>query len=742
MQHFLRILLCGLVLAGTAQAALADAGVPLQRIAAEAITGIDAGASNEEKDNGLPVFRPRHLVDELRWTAWCGAGRGEQAVGHRVRLELGTVHYVSQLELLNGDLRSPKKLAEGIQTKTLLLRWEGGERSFPLARNQTEPQVLELPGPTAMRWIELEVQEIYPGGGHGPCFTEVALLEPKDLLALQPEMLEEIKGLVAQLRQPEAAAAAATRLQAIGPPAAPWVVAALKEGDLQVTVQAVRILAAIREPSYAPLLEQTYRQSSAPELRREILTALGTLQAVSSVPFLVEVSRSDDREVARQALLAMADFGDGRTIQPFLRAVLEDDEEVARIAIRHLGSFGVKAYQALLPALSSPSRKVRERATWALGRIDHPAARQALLRQLQSGMLDLAVAGLRGLGEHDSEENLRIVALNVHHEQPEIRAAVADALGGFRSSEEAAGYLRELAEDDDAGVRQRALASLIRLMPGSEEVLLGLIRDAAAVRLDDALQAAGTLRGRDGVRLQIKLLGDRRPAVQEQALRLLDAQGPAGLDGLIRAMGDGDPRIRFVASRRVSELGERGLPMLMRNATTAEDPAIRQACFKAITQIGLPAAREAVAAGLADPVPEVRREALAAAARLPWTGYAAALPRLIEQESGSAHQQAVEVAGETRLREAVPILLRQLEGKHPNSIRIIWALGRIGDPQALPALAAKARAPEAFTRQVAVTALGGLPGEQPMRLLMEAMLDPDPMVRQAAEKALSGSGGR
>ncbi|MBM4320168.1 MAG: hypothetical protein FJ125_09440, partial [Deltaproteobacteria bacterium] len=267
-----------------------------------------------------------------------------------------------------------------------------------------------------------------------------------------------------------------------------------------------------------------------------------------------------------------------------------------------------------------------------------------------------------------------------------------------------------------------------------------LARDGSGEKLEETLQTIAQLKDAPGIRLQIRLLADSRDAVQGRAKQMLDAQGTAGLDELVRAMADPDPRISFVAARRVSELGERGLPMLMRNATSSPDPIVRQACFKAIASIGLGAAREAVARGLTDPVAEVRREALQAASRIPAGEYASTIPQLLEQEPKETHLLAVEVAGQAQIGQAVPVLLRQIEAGHPNSVRILWALGRIGDQRALSVLAAKARSPESFTRQIAVTALGGLPGEQAMQVLMEAMLDPDPMVRMAAEKALSTPG--
>ena len=70
-------------------------------------------------------------------------------------------------------------------------------------------------------------------------------------------------------------------------------------------------------------------------------------------------------------------------------------------------------------------------------------------------------------------------------------------------------------------------------------------------------------------------------------------------------------------------------------------------------------------------------------------------------------------------------------------IRIIWALGELGDEQAIDGLSKQLTSKEAFTRQIVVEALGKIGGRSATGLLMEAMVDPDAPVRKKAELALA-----
>jgi HEAT repeat protein len=144
-----------------------------------------------------------------------------------------------------------------------------------------------------------------------------------------------------------------------------------------------------------------------------------------------------------------------------------------------------------------------------------------------------------------------------------------------------------------------------------------------------------------------------------------------------------------------------------------------------------------VIAGLKSTNRRVRRAAVRAASRIPSDNYAGILVKLLDDADDDVRLGAVEALGSTREKSAVPVLVARLEGGDRNGIRILWALGEIGDARALPILAKEMKSDEAFTRQMAVEALGKIGGHEATGLLFDAMVDPDASVRKKAESALA-----
>ena len=194
--------------------------------------------------------------------------------------------------------------------------------------------------------------------------------------------------------------------------------------------------------------------------------------------------------------------------------------------------------------------------------------------------------------------------------------------------------------------------------------------------------------------------GDR--SVSEHAAGALGAMGAKeGVDGLIAALGRKDFR-RYVAAWALGEIGDpRAIPALVL-ALGDQDGETRKFATRSVTKFG-PQAVDALLAALADPSPLVRR-------------------------------YAVRALGQLQVKQAVEPLL-QLEGKVDAEV-LLWALGRIGDPRALPLLEKTAGEQEWRVRLAAVQALGDLadPGAVPQ--LRRALEDPEWIVREWAARGL------
>jgi HEAT repeat protein len=257
---------------------------------------------------------------------------------------------------------------------------------------------------------------------------------------------------------------------------------------------------------------------------------------------------------------------------------------------------------------------------------------------------------------------------------PPVRAAAAVALADI-GARDALSSLLVAVEDDDAHVRQMALSSL------------GELGDARATqRLERALR-------------------DERPEVRYQAViafsRVARDDAAAVASALARALDDEDEAIRYIAMRLAEEFQTDGEPLrdarlLARAEKLVEEPSDDAAVVAALylARLGRERGRKVVL----DVVAETRRT-----------------PELEDE------QACVEMAGELRMREAIPHLERRAWGTRRvvraflswgagDSRSCAWhariALARLGHERAraeiLGDLASRRRA----TREAAVVAAG------------------------------------
>jgi len=241
---------------------------------------------------------------------------------------------------------------------------------------------------------------------------------------------------------------------------------------------------------------------------------------------------------------------------------------------------------------------------------------------------------------------------------------------------------------------------------------------------------------------------ERRAGYVEALSELVIAQG--AIPRLVRRRSD-DPILREVMLEylRFLEGDEQRFLLEMANSMGLvrrfvkelhhRDRDVRVRAAEALTEFADPDTVEALLMALADPVPEVRIQAVGALARIrnPLS-VKSILVQLDREEEWAAHRVADALGAFGA--DAVPILNQYVQRSGRYTGLVIRALGKIGDVRSEEVLLDSLDSPDKEVRIRAAAALGSTSTPVGLQDLVQALRDPEWEVRAQAAKALGEAG--
>jgi HEAT repeat protein len=515
-------------------------------------------------------------------------------------------------------------------------------------------------------------------------------------LALLPACAGERDGLLTQLQsdRPEKRAAALRRLGEIG-----------HAEDLPLIRHAALDPAAI--------------------VRTEAAAALGRRDGKSSTDLLAELLEDSDQSVQAKAAVALAQLG-GDQPRARLSARYARAGRSTRMAIvRALRAAAVPRAMAEMvsaeatalwdrhrKALEDGSSAERAAAAQELGRSGRPEAMTRLLALARQSSPSIAPAAVRGLAEGADPTAAAALAKLLGEKQPELRAAVCDALGRL-GNVDAAPLLQAVAVEASSA-SAFAIAALISLPPQPAVNQL-LCEVAAHAAPPEAVAGARQMRSRGGCSLtplleNLPASRSRAPKPGNAAHRPADV--PRSVETSLQVLGALGRTAQGAQSRISPLLGD-------------GNPAVRLAA--------LDAAAELRASSLAGDVANAYEEELGivSASRAKW------IPGPLSKQYAPGFQREAErLVDETapqELAEDVPdnelLLLASA----------VRALGMVGAPEALMVAKALAADPSAPVRAAAYTA-AAYSGQDGVALAARGLSDVRPEVRASVATALVDQG--
>ena len=241
-------------------------------------------------------------------------------------------------------------------------------------------------------------------------------------------------------------------------------------GDVALSVSAIRALAQMgATEAVAPLIAQFGRDSVDPNVRLEIITALGTLKAREGLP-LVEDALTDDWPTLRAAALRSAAEIDPPHLLMLLSGMDPDPHWVVRAALADvLGTLPPEvATERLRALLNDADKRVVPAALDALAKLRVPDVDTLLLDALKTPDIGIRTAAADAIGRLKPAGGAAALRAAFTFAQGDAtysaRAAVLGALAGY-GAPEAGETLHAALADKDWALRVRAAELLHRLDP-------------------------------------------------------------------------------------------------------------------------------------------------------------------------------------------------------------------------------------------------------------------------------------
>ena len=436
-----------------------------------------------------------------------------------------------------------------------------------------------------------------------------------------------------------------------------------------------------------------------------------------------------NRQVKRYAAM-MLGIRDDDELVPFLANLLQSESVPARRAAAH--ALGTQTGPVLAPnqaAWSAPTidRLAVESLTASLGDVD------AVVRANSARSLGDLCRFADRTARHRDETNFDLLRSD------DVALPLVNAL-----------------QDPVAMVRTQASISLsVLAIPAALPVLLPLLQDPDREVRTAAAFAAGKLGAPQSLPVLLDILRDGPRDARRQAaasLRLLgDVQA---VPALMDALAD---RSRSVQEEAVVTLGHLGDPQAVPalvNALTAtnimaeERRSLREDLFTALGDLGDRQAVPALIRGLEDYDKNVRAAAISALTQLGGPAAEDALIGLVDRDmyddrAGSAVRQVIRALGRMGVVRAMPVLRLVIEEGHWQLVPIAArVLGQLGDTITAGDMVEWLSRPDSDDRMRAVLALPALVDREALPQLLHALADHDATVRATAAGQLGRLGDR
>jgi len=511
-----------------------------------------------------------------------------------------------------------------------------------------------------------------------------------------------------------------------------------------------KLLVELFEARARPLMAQAQGHGKGAEQAREALRTLGT----RAIQPLLEALSGRDPEQQRIAVDLLGHLQNAHAVGPLLAlAEREGDADLRRRALLSVGGLASDAHAARLSLLvSSPERRLRDAAIWALSQVEGPNARDHMLQRVQDAAPTVRAYALLGIGRNRGTGRTPEVLLRAAREDrhPGVRAAALLGLALHGDPEHAATLVAAL-EAERSPVIEMALVALGALADraSSREVAAQLYHGDAEVRRAAAWALRSLAAGvaplprqwpspdeHLNIRRWITAITEHEPAADEgRSLELFEEElrdataaalkGPIPTIALALELLGGEGALPIADDNAALSRVRMALSQQLSSLVEHPEPGVRAAALRRMASARDPAA--AAQKALGDDDGRVRGAALEALSTVgePDGSAGEALSEIaLSDRRWWMRARALKALAASAQAADVDAVARVLEGDS-------YAFVRLAAVEALVDIAARVQCAES----AGSSARACLP-EAALKALRTARSDPEAAVREAARSAL------
>lgn len=727
-----------------------DGAVELLRIERQDFATLIVGATSMAPRPKRAVYEASALWDGRTWTAWA-ADEPQEAW---IEVHFPTTRYITRIQVLTGDGASAEAWRQTRRARRLLIHHDHGVSRMELS-DHPALQEIDFAEPIVSTKLRIVVDGTW---GYGPvAVSELAFFEPKDVVALKPQLRLDIEAHVADLKSPAKRERAMIALEAVGAPARPWIVMALRSQDTHTRAAAIELLRRTRTKdgfdgvvaSVNELIHQELEQpdEAQVELVRAALRYLGQSHAARGVRISKALwAQAPWRaSLAPEIIASLAQSGLPAS-EPLLREAMLTGDPVmvsnAAPAFARLGQIGLEGLRAVA---CHEDARVRRGAAEALAYFEQGRPRRLTEKLTHDSNPRVRAAALASLGQHLQPRWVPTLLEMAADDVAEVRVAVATALGALHS-EDINRQLVALASDGEREVRLSAVQSLERHGPVAISTLVALAAPgdtghADATRAVSAALKRYAVQHADMITEQLGARLDGAEAADAQHMaNIMAGCGESGARHLLELVKGESTRMAFYALRALRQSPGHVMallhPELEEGHFRGLDVRLASRYLQLVAASGESAWLGSLTHALEDPRLYVRMELMRTLASFDTPPAHAMLLTALNDDEPDVRAEAATVLGQQRVTAAVGPLIEIIRRNDARLLSAIRALGRIGSPAALPALHDLLGHHRESVRQYACIAIGDIGSVQSEMHLVNVLDDDDAIVRYYAQRAL------